>query len=157
MSFNDNLLDAFDKKILRELEQNGKKAYSQIASDLGISNTMVHQRITRMKNIGVLEGITVLLNEKKLGYEWGAFTGLILKEDSNSDEIIQQLKKIPEVVECYYITGSYTLFIRVVAKSNEHMRKLLYEKIDHIKGIVKTESFIDFGCAFKRSVPFWVE
>ena len=157
MPFNNSLLDAFDKKILRELEQNGKKAYSKIASDLGVSNTMIHQRITRMKEIGVLEGTTVLLNEKKLGYEWGAFTGLILKEDSNSEEIIQQLKKIPEVVECYYITGSYTLFVRVVAKSNEHMRKLLYEKIDHIKGIVKTESFIDFGCAFKRSVPFWLE
>jgi Lrp/AsnC family transcriptional regulator for asnA, asnC and gidA len=157
MSFNNNLLDAFDRKILRELEQDGKKAYSKIASDLGVSNTMVHQRITRMKEIGLLEGTTVLLNEKKLGYEWGAFTGLILKEDSNSEEIIQQLKKIPEVVECYYITGNYTLFIRVVAKSNEHMRKLLYEKIDHIKGVVKTESFIDFGCAFKRPVPFWKE
>jgi Lrp/AsnC family transcriptional regulator for asnA, asnC and gidA len=157
MSFNNNILDAFDKKILKQLEQDGKKAYSKIASDLGVSNTMIHQRITRMKEIGVLESTTVILNEKKLGYEWGAFTGLILKQDSNSDEIIQQLKKIPEVVECYYITGSYTLFIRVVAKSNEHMRKLLYEKIDHIDGVVKTESFIDFGCAFKRSVPFWVE
>ncbi len=157
MSFNNNILDAFDKKILKELEKDGKKAYSKIANNLGVSNTMVHQRITRMKEIGVLEATTVILNEKKLGYEWGAFTGLILKEDCNSDEIIQQLKKIPEVVECYYITGSYTLFIRVVAKSNEHMRKLLYEKIDHIKGVVKTESFIDFGCAFKRSVPFWIE
>ena len=94
---------------------------------------------------------------KKLGFEWGALTGLVLKEDYNSEETIRELKKIPEVVECYYITGSYTLFVRMVAKSNEHMRKLLYEKIDHIKGIVKTESFVDFGCAFKRTVPFWME
>lgn len=149
------IIDAFDKKILKELEQDAKKPYSQIAASLGISNTMVHQRVTRMKELKILKGATVVLDEKKLGFEWGAFTGLILKEDSNSDEIIAALQKIPEVVECYYITGSYTLFIRVVAKNNEQMRQLLYEQIDHIKGILKTESFIDFGCAFKRSAPFW--
>lgn len=147
-------LDAFDKRILKELEKDGKRPFSKIATDLGISNTMVHQRVLRMKELEVLKGTTVILDEKKLGFDWGAFTGLILKEDSNSEEIIEALKKIPEVVECYYITGSYTLYIRVVAKSNEHMRRLLYEKIDHIKGVRKTESIIDFGCAFKRNVPF---
>ena len=150
-------LDAYDKRILKALEKDGKKPFSKIASDLGISNTMVHQRVLRMKELKVLKGTTIVLDEKKLGFEWGAFTGLVLKEDSNSEEIIDALKKIPEVVECYYITGSYTLYIRIVAKSSEHMRKLLYEKIDHIKGVLKTESIIDFGCAFKRNVPFDME
>lgn len=150
-------LDAYDKRILKALEKDGKKPFSKIAADLGISNTMVHQRVLRMKELKVLKGTTVLLDEKKLGFDWGAFTGLILKEDAKSDEVIEALKRIPEVVECYYITGSYTLYIRVVAKSNEHMRQLLYEQIDHIKGVRKTESIIDFGCAFKRNVPFDLE
>ena len=147
-------LDAYDIRILKALEKDGKRPFSKIAADLGISNTMVHQRVIRMKELKVLKGTTILLDEKKLGFEWGAFTGLILKEDAKSEEIIEALKKIPEVVECYYITGSYTLYIRIVAKSNEHMRRLLYEKIDHIKGVQKTESIVDFGCAFKRNVPF---
>jgi Lrp/AsnC family transcriptional regulator for asnA, asnC and gidA len=149
-----NYLDAYDKRILKALEKDGKRPFSKIAADLGISNTMVHQRVLRMKEMKVLLGTTVLLDEKKLGFEWGAFTGLVLQEDAKSEEIIEALKKIPEVVECYYITGSYTLYIRIVAKSNMHMRHLLYEKIDHIKGVRKTESIIDFGCAFKRNVPF---
>ena len=147
-------LDAYDIRILKALEKDGKRPFSKIATDLGISNTMVHQRVIRMKELKVFKGTTILLDEKKLGFEWGAFTGLILKEDAKSEEIIEALKKIPEVVECYYITGSYTLYIRIVAKSNEHMRRLLYEKIDHIKGVQKTESIVDFGCAFKRNVPF---
>lgn len=147
-------LDAYDKRILKSLAEDGKKPFSKIAADLGISNTMVHQRVLKMKELKVLKGTTVILDEKKLGFDWGAFTGIILKEDAKSDEVIEALKRIPEVVECYYITGSYTLYIRVVAKSNEHMRRLLYEKIDHIKGVRKTESIIDFGCAFKRNVPF---
>lgn len=150
------LIDDFDKQILQQLVDDAKKPYSKIAKELGISNTMVHQRIIRMKELGVLQKTTIQLDEKKLGFDWGAFTGLVLKEDSDSKEIIEILKKIPEVVECYYITGSYTLFIRIVAKNNEHMRKILYDKIDHIKGIAKTESIIDFGHAFRRNIPFWL-
>lgn len=149
---NENLLDDYDKKILIQLEKDGRKPYSEIAKNLNISNTMVHQRVTRMKKIGILKGAGIILDERKLGYEWSAFTGLVLKEDSDSKTIIEELRKIPEVTECYYITGQYTLYIRIVAKSNEHMRSVLYDKIDHISGILKTESMIDFCAAFKRNV-----
>ena len=148
----ESILDEFDKKILIQLEKDGRKPYSEIAKYLNISNTMVHQRVTRMKKIGILKGAGIILDERKLGYEWSAFTGLVLKEDSDSKLIIEELRKIPEVTECYYITGQYTLYIRIVAKSNEHMRSVLYDKIDHITGILKTESMIDFGAAFKRNV-----
>ena len=148
----DGLIDDFDRKILLILEKDGRKPYSEIANALEISNTMVHQRIARMKKIGVLKGAGIILDERKLGYEWGAFTGLMLKEDSDSKLIIEELKKIPEVTECYYITGQYTLYIRIVAKNSEHMRTVLYDRIDLIPGILKTESLIDFGAAFKRNV-----
>lgn len=147
------MLDDFDKKILEALDKDGRKPYSEIAKNLGISNTMVHQRILRIKQEGILKKIGIYLDERKMGYEWSAFTGIILKEDSDSKTIIDALEKINEVTECYYITGKYTLYIRIVAKNSEHMRKILYEKIDHIPGVLKTESLIDFGMAFKRNVP----
>jgi Lrp/AsnC family transcriptional regulator for asnA, asnC and gidA len=146
-------LDDFDKLILVELEKDGRKPYSEIAKKLGISNTMVHQRVGRLKTLGIIKKLALELDERKMGYEWSAFTGIILKEDSDSENIIERLKEIPEVVECYYITGQYTLYIRIVAKNSEHMRKVLYEKIDLIPGVLKTESLIDFGRAFKRNVP----
>jgi len=146
-------LDEFDKLILTELEKDGRKPYSEIARKMDISNTMVHQRINRMRAGGLIKKMALVLDERKMGYEWSAFTGIILKEDSNSELIIEELKKIPEVVECYYITGQYTLYIRIVAKNSEHMRSILYDEIDHISGVLKTESLIDFGTAFKRNVP----
>jgi Lrp/AsnC family transcriptional regulator for asnA, asnC and gidA len=147
------MLDEFDKKILELLDKDGRKPYSEIAKNLGISNTMVHQRILRIKQEGILKKIGLDLDERKMGYEWSAFTGIVLKEDSDSKSIIEALEKINEVTECYYITGKYTLYIRIVAKNSEHMRRILYEKIDHIPGVLKTESLIDFGTAFKRNVP----
>lgn len=146
-------LDNFDKLILIELEFDGRKPYSEIAKKLGISNTMVHQRVNRMRDGKLIKKMALVMDERKMGYEWSAFTGIVLKEDSNSEMIIEALKKIPEVIECYYITGKYTLYIRIVAKNSEHMRKVLYEKIDHIDGVLKTESLIDFGTAFKRNAP----
>ena len=146
------ILDEFDIKIIKELEKDGRMAYSAIATHLKISNTMVHQRINRLTEQGILTGIKPVINEKKVGYDWGSFTGLTLNKDQDSTRIIEELKKIPEITECYYITGSYTLYIKIIAKDHEHMRRVLYEKIDTIPGIAKTDSIIELGCAFKRNV-----
>ena len=148
-----DVLDSYDKKILIELEKDGRKPFSEIAKKLDISNTMVHQRVSRLKEQGILKKMALELDERKMGYEWSAFTGLILKEDSDSKAIIEELKNIPEITECYYITGKYTLYIRIVAKNSDHMRRVLYEQIDLIPGVLKTESLIDFGRAFKRNAP----
>ena len=146
------ILDEFDINIIKELEKDGRMAYSAIAANLKISNTMVHQRINRLIDQGILTGIKPIINEKKVGYDWGSFTGITLNKDQDSDRIIEELKKIPEITECYYITGSFTLYIKIIAKDHEHMRKVLYEKIDTIPGIAKTDSIIELGCAFKRNV-----
>ncbi|MFV8355119.1 Lrp/AsnC family transcriptional regulator [Flavobacterium sp. XS1P32] len=147
-----NIIDEFDINIIKELEKDGRMAYSAIATNLKISNTMVHQRINRLIEQGILTGIKPIINEKKVGYDWGSFTGITLNKDQDSDRIIEELKKITEITECYYITGSFTLYIKIIAKDHEHMRKVLYEKIDTIPGIAKTDSIIELGCAFKRNV-----
>ena len=147
-----NIVDEFDINIIKELEKDGRMAYSAIATNLKISNTMVHQRINRLIEQGIITGIKPVINEKKVGYDWGSFTGITLNKDQDSDRIIEELKKIPEITECYYITGSFTLYVKIIAKDHEHMRKVLYEKIDTIPGIAKTDSIIELGCAFKRNV-----
>lgn len=144
-------LDKFDIFIIQELEKDGRMAYSTIAANLKISNTMVHQRVNRLMEQGILLGIKPVLNEKKIGYDWGAFTGITLNKDQDSSRIIEELKKIPEITECYYISGLYTLYIKIIARNHEHMRKILYEKIDNIPGIAKTDSIMELGCAFKRN------
>lgn len=144
-------LDEFDIKILQLLEEDGRMAFSMIAQELGISNTMVHQRVAKLTEQSVLQGIKPVLNEKKLGYDWASFTGITLDKDHNSERIIEALKAIDEVTECYYISGAFTLFIRIVAKNHEHMRRILYEQIDNIPGIAKTDSIMELGCAFRRN------
>jgi Lrp/AsnC family transcriptional regulator for asnA, asnC and gidA len=146
------LLDEFDISIIKELEKDGRMAFSTIATNLKISNTMVHQRINRLVEQEIITGIKLILDAKKIGYDWGAFTGITLSKDHDSHQVIEALKNIPEVTECYFITGSFALYIKLIAKDHNHMRQLLYEKIDTIPGIVKTDSLIELGCAFKRNL-----
>ena len=141
-----------DIKIIKELEKDGRMAFSTIAANLKISNTMVHQRVNRLIEQGIISGIKPLVNEKKIGYDWASFTGITLNKDSDSERIIEALKAIPEITECYYVTGSFTLYIKIIAKNHEHMRNVLYEKIDRISGIAKTDSIVELGCAFKRNI-----
>ena len=147
------VLDEIDRKILSELSADAEKAYSQIAKSLNVSNTMVHQRIARLKQLNVVEHTEIKLNEKLLGYESSAFTGIILKEVANTEKAIEAIKKIPEVVECHFVSGTYTLFIKIVARNNDHMMQVLYEKIDSIKGIMRTETLINFSTVIKRNPP----
>ena len=147
------VLDDIDRNILNELQNDAEKPYIQIAKSLNISNSLVHQRVSRLKQYNIIETTQITLSEKELGYESSAFTGVILKEDPSSKSIIEALKKIPEIVECYYISGQYTLFIKIVARNNEHLREVLYEKIDAIGGVLRTETTINFGTVFKRNCP----
>jgi Lrp/AsnC family transcriptional regulator for asnA, asnC and gidA len=83
---------------------------------------MVHQRINRLMEQGIITGIKPIINEKKIGYDWGSFTGSLNKDEDSSN--YRGLKKIPSN-ECYYITGSYTLYIKIIARDHEHMRTTL--------------------------------
>lgn len=146
------ILNEFDAKIIAELEKDGRMAYSAIAANLKISNTMVHQRINKLIEQGIIKGIKPIIDEKKIGYDWASFTGITLNRDSDSERVIEELKKIPEITECYYVTGSFTLYVKLIAQNHEHMRTILYDKIDRINGISKTDSIIELGCAFKRNI-----
>jgi len=146
------MIDAYDKRILKELEKDGRIAFSAIANSLKISNTMVHQRINKMMDNGVISSFRPIINEKKIGFNLGSFTGITLTNDSGTRQVIEELIKIPEITECHYVAGTYTLFVRIYAKDSDHLRKILYDQIDKIEGVSKTESMIDLGCAFRRNV-----
>jgi Lrp/AsnC family transcriptional regulator for asnA, asnC and gidA len=94
----DALLDEFDINIIKELEKDGRMAYSAIATALKISNTMVHQRINRLIEQGIIIGIKPIIDEKKIGFDWASFTGITLNKDQDSNRIIAELKNIPKIM-----------------------------------------------------------
>ncbi|AEW87112.1 AsnC family transcriptional regulator [Flavobacterium columnare NBRC 100251 = ATCC 23463] len=147
------IIDYINKKIIEKLSLDGRFAYSELAKELNISNSLVHQRIKKMQEAGIIKGFSIKLDAKAMGYETITYTGIATKEARYSYSIAERLKEIPEVVECHFVSGKYALFLKIVATNNEEFRKILYEKIHIIEGVGSTDSFISFGSAFEKEIP----
>ena len=144
--------DALDLKILRDLSMNARKPYLEIAREYGVSGAAVHQRIQKLLAAGVITGSECLIDPTSMGYETCAFVGIYLREPSRSAEVVEERKKIPEIIECHYTTGRYDILIKLMAVNNEHLLHLLQNEIQQL-GAARTETLMSFRQVLKRPVP----
>jgi len=146
-------IDALDEKILKMITKNARTPFLEVARECGVSGAAIHQRVQRLLNIGVVTGSEFVSNPQKLGYTPCAYMGIHLEKAGYHKKVVQELAKIPEIVECHYITGQYAIFIKVQTKTNKHLKKLIDEDIQAIEGISRTETFISLETEFKRQIP----
>ena len=83
--------------------------------------------------------------------------GLNLERGNMYKEVIKELERIPEIVECHYTTGPYTMLAKVYARDNEHLMDLLNNHIQSVKGIVSTETLISLEQGIRRELPVGAE
>jgi len=150
MSFN---LDSTDKKILKYLNRDARVKVVDIANFIGVTSAAIHQRIAKIKNKKIIKGFTLRLDEKKLGYTTCAFVGIFMDKNSHYKEVVEKLRLIPEVVETHYTTGQYGLFIKLYAKDNDHLMKILNGQIQEIKGVTRSETFISLDEPINKNIP----
>ncbi|MGZ3788721.1 MAG: Lrp/AsnC ligand binding domain-containing protein [Bacteriovorax sp.] len=135
-------LDNLDRKILKILQTDAKVPFSEIAQKLIVSGGTIHQRVAKLEDAGVIKGSKYHLDYTKLGYDVNVLLGIHLKNAKDCPIVIEQLKKLPEVIEAHYTTGNYALIIRVINKTIGDYHKFLIEKLQSIKEIQSTESYI---------------
>jgi len=150
----ENQIDSTDIRILEALMDDGRIAYSSLAEQIGSSNTLVHQRIKKLKEIGVLDKPVFLVSPEKSGYDTTAFVLIIAKESSDILPIIDGLKKIPEVVSCISIMGRYDLMARIYAVNNRHLQDIVHDKIQSIPGVEGTNTMVAFEVSFERQIKY---
>lgn len=146
-------IDSLDKKILSMITHNARIPFLEVARECNVSGAAIHQRIQRLMNMGVIKGSEFILNPAKIGYHTCAFIGIFLKKASLFDKVVTMLEEIPEVVECHYTTGEYAMFVKIFAKSNEHLKRILHDRLQNIPGIASTETIISLDESFKRQLP----
>lgn len=149
----ENQLDAIDRLILNELTLDARISYVQLAKKLSVSNTLIHQRVRKMKEAEIIENATFRIDPWKLGYETCAYTQVMLADAKQHHRVEEELEKIPEIVECVNTAGRYALLLKIYARNNQHLRDIIYEKILPIEGVDSTNSTISFETAFVRNVP----
>lgn len=146
-------IDELDEKILKLVTKNARIPFLEVARECGVSGAAIHQRVQRLLNIGVVSGSEFVVNPQKLGYNTCAYMGIYLDKAKYHTQVVLELAKIPEIVECHYTTGQYAIFVKIQTKTNKHLKQLIDEKLQEIEGIARTETFMSLGMEFKRQVP----
>lgn len=146
-------IDSTDRRILKYLVRDARIKVVEIASLIGVTGAAIHQRIAKIKKAGVIKSFTLNLDPKALGYDTCSFVGLFMDKSSHYKDVVMRLQFIKEVVEVHYTTGNYSLFLKVYTKDNEHLKRVLNEQIQEIRGVNRTETFISLEEPISRSVP----
>jgi Lrp/AsnC family transcriptional regulator for asnA, asnC and gidA len=146
------LIDGLDKVILKALMTNARKSINEIAKTAGISGAAVHQRLKKLEKTNLISGSQLIVNPKVLGYKTMAFIGIYLDKAIRNPEAVKQLEKIPEVIECHYTTGNWSILIKILCEDNQHLMNVLNHKIQTIEGVSRTETFISLDQQIKRQI-----
>ena len=150
-------IDHLDKKILSILSGNARIPFKDVAEACGVSRAAVHQRVQRMFDNGVIIGSGYHVNPKSLGYTTCTYVGMNLERGSMYKNVVERLVHIPEIVECHFTTGPYTMLLKLYAKDNEQLMDLLNNRLQTIPGVVSTETLISLEQSIKREIPVNVD
>ncbi len=146
-------LDELDRKILSLITRNARIPYLEVARECNVSGAAIHQRIQRLTRIGVITGSEFVISPKKIGFSTCAYVGIFLDSAHLYPRVVEQLKNIPEITQCHYITGGYSIFIKIFTRDNEDLKHVLVDKVQAIEGVSRTETFISLEESFNRQLP----
>lgn len=150
-------IDKLDKKILSILSLNARMPFKDVAAECGVSRAAIHQRVQRLIDEGVITGSGFDVNPKSIGYSTCTYVGITLERGSMYKEVISKIAQIPEIVECHFTTGPYTMLIKLYARDNEQLMDLLNNKLQAIPGVVSTETLISLEQSLKREIPVIID
>ncbi|MBL1386124.1 MAG: transcriptional regulator AsnC [Colwellia sp.] len=145
-------IDNLDKQILHALMENARTAYAELAKRFNVSAGTIHVRVEKLKQAGIITGTQLSIDTKRLGYDVCCFIGINLNNARDYPETLIKLEALEEVVEAYYTTGNYSIFIKVMAKSIDHLQDVLINKIQAIEAIQSTETLISLQNPISRTV-----
>ncbi len=145
-------IDKLDKQILEILMTDARTPFLEVARKCGVSGATIHQRVKSLERRGIIKGTCYEVDPRQLGYRTCAYIGIYLEEARLFGQVVGHLREIPEITQCHYTTGVYSIFIKVYTRDNEHLKQVLSDKLQAIPGIARTETFISLEESFNRQV-----
>ena len=145
-------IDKIYRQILDELRLDSRCSFQDIARKLKVSGGTIHVRVNKLREAGIIKGTRLILDPAGLGYDICAFIGINLHQAGDHISVVAKLKKMPEVVEAHFTTGSYSLFIKVFVSSTAGLHKFLVEKLQPIPEVQSTETLISLDMPIDRAL-----
>lgn len=140
-------LDDYDKKIIKILQENSSISNIELSKKIGLAPSSCLLRVKNLKELQVIKQFTVVVNEKMLGYEIVCYAKIYIQplNRENSTRFVEAVRKIPEVVECYAITGDAAYLLKIVAKSFQYYREFIFDKLLAVPAVSNIDTSIVIG------------
>ena len=119
---------------------------------IDVSPATIHVRIEKMKTAKVIQGTELIVDTKKLGYDVCCFIGINLYAARDYHSALAKLNVLEEVVEAYYTTGAYNIFVKLMCRSIEELQYVLIDKLQAIEEVQSTETLISLQNPINRNV-----
>lgn len=133
-------LDAIDKRIIEELQVEGRRAFRRIADDIGVSEGAVRYRVQRLQETGILQ-IVGIADPLRIGFSTMALVGVRV-QPGRLVEVCRQIAALPQTSYVAMVTGSFDLFAEVICRDPADFTEFLTERLHRIEGVLGAESFI---------------
>ncbi len=133
-------LDSLDRRLLRLLADNPRIGVMEMARQLGVARGTAQSRLDKLMESGVIRGFGPDVDPSAMGYEVLAFAMIEIAQ-GRLDDVVAHLRRIPEVLDAYATTGPSDLHCRLVARSNDHLHRVV-TKILEVRGITRTTTVI---------------
>ncbi|MFR9502849.1 MAG: Lrp/AsnC family transcriptional regulator [Rikenellaceae bacterium] len=146
-------IDELDTKILQYIANNSRISFLEVARLCNVSGAAVHQRVQRMTNLKVITGSQFTLDMTKVGFDTCAYVSLSFDQASRLDSIVEAIEKVPEVVECYHTLGLFDILVKIYARSNSHLLRIIQTQLKPL-GVIRSETTISCRKSFARQLPF---
>ena len=145
-------LDELDKAILKTLMEDARMPYAEMAKMFAVSPATIHVRIEKMKSASIIRRTEVIVDTKKLGYDVCCFIGINLNAARDYHSALEKLNALDEVVEAYYTTGAYNIFVKLMCRSIEELQHVFIDKLQALDEVQSTETLISLQNPIKRNV-----
>lgn len=132
-------VDEIDQRIIEALQQDGRRPFTKIAADLGISEASVRQRVSNLINNRVMQ-IVAVTNPIKLGYHMASMIGIRVRGE-HLLQVAEQIAAFDEVIYLIICTGSFDLLAEVVCRDNDHFLHFLTDKLYKVPGVQQAETY----------------
>ena len=137
-------LDRFDRGILRELQRDGRISNVELAQAVQLSESACLRRVRALEQDGYIDGYVAILDQKKLGRSGTVFVHIALRREEQSElaAFEQAIQRIPEIMECYLMTGEFDYILKLVVADMADFERLHNEALTRLPGVSRINSSI---------------
>jgi DNA-binding Lrp family transcriptional regulator len=135
-------LDDLDKAILQVLQRDGRISNADLARQINLSPPAVHARVKRLEKQGYIRHYTTLLDAEKVGYDMICFVHMSLQvhQQEQIEAVRVAIQRMPEVLECYHMTGEFDYIMKVVIRNREDLERFIMQRLAPIPGVARIQT-----------------